>query len=40
MGVQALWGVSIHWTEPLDWTTGLTFDPKNGTNGSFLVGLA
>ena len=21
-------GVSIHWTGPLDWTTGLTFDPK------------
>ena len=21
--------VSIQWTGPLDWTTGLTFDPKN-----------
>ena len=21
-------GGSIHWTGPLDWTTGLTFDPK------------
>jgi hypothetical protein len=27
-------GVSIRWIGPLDWTTGITFDPQNGTNGS------
>ena len=23
---RLFWSVSIHWTGPLDWTTGLTFD--------------
>ena len=25
-------GVTIHWTGPLQWITGLTFYPQNGTN--------
>ena len=30
--------VSIHWNGPLDWTTGLTFDPKVLTrNGDFVL---
>ena len=30
-GVYLFTGLD-HWTGILDWTTGLTFDPKNGTN--------
>jgi hypothetical protein len=38
LNITALPGVSIHWTGPLDWTTGLTFDPKILTkNGRFAL---
>ena len=32
--VESKMGVSIHWTGPLDWTTGLTFDPKRAQIGA------